>query len=267
MDSSSLTGSSRLYDLSQPLENGMPAPPSHPPFRMVLASRHGDVLREGGLSAAVDLMTISGHSGTHIDALGHISQDGHLHGGLEAAQVQQGGRLKELGLEQVPLLFCPGVLLDVARYRGVDSLPAGEPITGDELRAVAEAEGVQPPRGGVILVRSGWARHWGDPTTYLGLTDGCPGPDSSAAEWIAAAGARATGHDSMTYERLAPGAGHTSLPVHLIMLVKHGVHLIENMNLEQLAADRVYQFLFVCLPLKVVGGTGSPVRPVAVTLE
>jgi len=245
----------------------MPAPPAHPPFRLALAARHGDVIRTGGLSAAVDLMVMSGHSGTHIDALGHISRDGRLHGGLDAAEVQQGGRLLEHGLEKVPLLFCPGVLLDVAAYRGIDCLPAGEPITGEELHRVAEAQGIQLPRGGVVLVRSGWARHWGDPITYVGLKDGCPGPDASAAEWIAAASPRATGHDSLTYEWLAPGAGHSNLPVHLIMLVKHGIHLIENLNLEQLAADRVYQFLFVCLPLKVIGGTGSPVRPIAVTFE
>ena len=257
----------RIYDLSQPLETGIPSPPSHPPFRMVLSSRHGDVVRNAGLSSAVDLVVMCGHSGTHIDALGHISQDGRLHGGLEASTVQAGGRLQELGLEKIPLLFCPGVLLDVAAHRGVDNLPAGEAITGDELRAVAEAQGVELPRGGVVLVRSGWARHWGDTATYLGLKEGCPGPDSSAAEWIAEAGPRATGHDSMTYERLAPGAGHTTLPVHMIMLVKHGIHLMENLYLEQLAADRVHQFLFVCLPLKVIGGTGSPVRPIAVTFD
>ncbi len=63
---------------------------------------------------------------------------------------------------------------------------------------------------------------------------------------------------------LAPGAGHSLLPVHRVLLVEHGIHILENVYLEQLAADRVREFLFVCLPLKFVGATGSPVRPIAV---
>ncbi len=204
------------------------------------------------------------YRGTTLDALAHVSQHGKLHGGRDAVQAQTGGRFSELGVETVAPIFCRGVLLDVAGHRGLPALPAGEPIRADELRAVAAAQGVELPRGGAVLVRSGWASHWGHPPTYLGHDSGVPGPDEGAAAWIASASPRVTAHDSMAYEWVAPGAGHALLPAHRVLLVEHGVHIVENVDLEQLAADRVYEFLFVCLPLKFVGATGSPVRPLAV---
>ena len=117
-------------------------------------------------------------------------------------------------------------------------------------------------------MRSGWARHWCEPTTYLGQASGVPGPDASAAEWIARAAPRVTGHDTMAYEHLPAGAGHALLPVHRILLVEHGVHILENLDLERLAADRVYD-----VPVRVpavevrrrYGLTGSADRRRAVT--
>src|SRR6266536_4764676 len=254
----------RIYDLSHPLEPTMPVSPNHPGFRMSLLRRHGDMVRADGGSASNEMIVLGGHTGTHFDALCHVSQDGKLFGGVDAFAAQTGGRFKELGLETVTPTVCRGVLLDVAGHRGVEALEPGEPITADELRRVAEQEGVTLPKGGAVLIRSGWARHWGDPPRYLGLDGGVPGPDTSAGALLAEAGVRITGHDSMAYEWLAPGAGHSLLPVHRILLVEHGIHIVENADLEQLAAERMYEFLFICLPLKFVGGTGSPVRPIAV---
>ena len=254
----------KVYELGHPLEPTMPVSPNHPGFRMALLRRHGDMVRADGGSASNEMIVMGGHTGTHLDALAHVSQAGRMYGGVDAAQAQVGGRFSTLGVDTVAPLFCRGVLLDVAGKRGVTSLPPGEAITADELREVATAEGVELPRGGAVLVRSGWAAHWTDPPTYLGRESGVPGPDTSAAEWIAAAGPRVTGHDSMAYEHLAPGAGHALLPVHRILLVENGIHIIENLDMERLAADRVHEFLFVCLPLQFVGGTGSPVRPIAV---
>jgi kynurenine formamidase len=257
----------RVYDLAHPLEPTMPVSPNHPGFRMALLRRHGDMVRADGGSAANEMIMLGGHVGTHLDALAHVSHRGKLFGGLDAQRAQVGGRFKELGIETVAPIFCRGVLLDVAGHRGTQTLPAGEPITGDELRAVAIAQGTALPPDGAVLVRSGWARHWADPPTYLGHQSGVPGPDESAAEWIGAGKPIVTGHDSMAYEWLAPGAGHALLPAHRVLLVEHGVHILENLDLEQIAADRVYEFLFVCLPLKFVGGTGSPVRPIAVAFS
>jgi kynurenine formamidase len=255
----------RIYDLAHPFDPAMPVSPNHPGYRMALLRRHGDMQRADGGSASNEMIVLGGHTGTHLDSLAHVSHQGKLYGGLDASAAQAGGRFSQLGIDTVAPIFCPGVLLDVAGYRGVAALPAGEAICADELQAVARAQSVELPNDGAVLVRSGWARHWCDPSTYLGHDSGVPGPDKSAAAWIAAAQPRVTGHDSMAYEHLPAGAGHALLAVHRVLLVEAGVYIIENLDLEELAAERVYQFLFVCLPLKFVGATGSPVRPIAVT--
>ncbi len=157
-----------------------------------------------------------------------------------------------------------GVLLDVAATRGVDVLDPGEGVTADDLAAAAERADAEPGRGDVALVRTGWARHFGDAATYLGQSDGVPGVDESGARWLAERGVVAAGSDTTAFERIPPGAGHSVLPVHRILLVEHGIHIVEHLALEDASEAGLGEFLFVMAPLRIVGGTGSPVRPVAV---
>jgi len=117
--------------------------------------------------------------------------------------------------------------------------------------------------GDVVLVRTGWARHWAEAEAFVGLESGVPGPGEEAAAWLVSHGIRATGADTIAYEALAPGAGHAQLPVHRLLLVERGIHIVETLQLEELAADGVAEFAFVAAPLKLVGGTGSPLRPLA----
>ncbi|MQA76889.1 MAG: cyclase family protein [Streptosporangiales bacterium] len=252
-----------VYDLAQPFESGMPCSPNHPGFRLALLRRHGDMVRADGSSAANELIVTGGHVGTHVDALAHVSFEGLLHGGLSAAENQVGGRMSRLGADEIAPMVCRGILLDVARLHGLDTLAGGRGVDADDLRSAARDAGVEPSRGDVVLVRTGWARHWTDPTTYLGQETGVPGVTEDAASWLADRGVRATGADTTAYERIPAGAGHRSLPVHRLLLVEHGVHIIEHLDLEGLARDRVAEFGFVLAPLKIVGGTGSPVRPLA----
>ncbi|MBV9120732.1 MAG: cyclase family protein [Chloroflexi bacterium] len=261
-----LIGNARVFDLAHPLEQNMPVSPNHPGFRMALQRRHGDMVRPDGGSASNEMIVMGGHTGTHLDALCHVSQDGKLFGGIDAAAAQTGARFNKLGLETVPPFVCRGVLLDVAAYQGVDCLPAATPITAADLQATASAQGTSLAGVGAVLVRSGWTRHWTSPHAYLGEESGVPGPDVSAAEFIANAGTKVTGHDSMAYECLAPGAGHRVLPVHRVLLVERGIHIIENVAMEELSRARQYEFLFVVASLKIVGGTGSPVRPLAIVM-
>src|ERR671933_1522445 len=128
-----LVESGSVYDLGHPLEPTMPVSPNHPGFRMALLRRHGDLVRADGGSASNEMIVMGGHTGTHLDALAHVSQHGKLHGGVDAAQAQVGGRFAALGAETAAPLFCRGVLLDVAAHRGLASLPAGEPITAGTL--------------------------------------------------------------------------------------------------------------------------------------
>jgi kynurenine formamidase len=257
----------RIYDLARPMEIGMPQSPNHPQFRIALARRHGDSVRADGGSAANEMIVTGGHVGTHIDALSHVSQEGRLHGGLDAAEAQRGGRFSQLGVETIAPMVCRGWLLDVPSALGVRACEAGYEITADDLAAAAEQHGVDPQPGDVVLVRSGWGGRWDDREAYVGHDSGVPGPGEAGAQWLAALGPRAVGADSIAFEHLAPGAGHALLPAHRVLLVEHGVHIIETMNLEELAHARMYEFTFVLAPLPLVGATGSPVRPLAVVAE
>ena len=258
----------RVVDLAQPLFTGMPSSPNHPGFRMALILRHGDMVRPDGGSAANELLVTGGHVGTHVDALAHVSHQGKLHGGLDAAEIQSGGRFARLGIDEMPPLFCRGLLLDVAASKGVDVLPGGYGVTAADLRAAAKRADCEPRPGDVVLVRTGWARHFGDADTYLGEQSGVPGVTEEGARWLADNGIVATGADTTAYEQIAAGAGHRVLPVHRLLLVEHGIHIVEHLDLEPLAEvvsrGAAAEFLFVLAPLRIVGGTGSPVRPLAV---
>ena len=254
----------RTIELGQPLFTGMPCSPNHPGFRMTLIRRHGDMVRPDGGSASNEILVTGGHVGTHVDALAHVSHDGCLHGGVDALEAQIGGVHTEHGAERIPPMITRGVLLDVAATRGVAVLEPGEGVTADDLAAAAERAGVEPARGDVALVRTGWARHFDDAVTYLGQSDGVPGVTEDGARWLAERGVVATGSDTTAFERIPPGAGHRVLPVHRILLVEHGVHIVEHLALEDASAEGLTEFLFVMAPLRIVGGTGSPVRPVAV---
>lgn len=253
----------RRYDLAQPLEATTPVSPNHPGFKLALLRRHGDLERADGGSAANEMMLLGGHSGTHIDALCHVSHEGLLYGGVDAYEAQRGGRFSRLGVETIEPVFCRGVMLDIAALKGVDVLAPGVAITATDLEEAARRQAVEIHAGDAVLVRSGWPAHWGDRDLFLGTRDGTPGPDEGAARWLAERGVRLTGGETIAYEWIPPGRGHALLPVHRILLVEEGIHILELMNLSDLASDAVYEFLFVLTPLKVVGATGVPVRPIA----
>lgn len=254
----------RVFDLGQPLERGMPQSPNHPPFRMILERRHGDKVRPDGGSAANEIIITGGHVGTHIDAFCHVSHDGKLASGGDAKAAVVNGRFAELGVETIEPILRRGILLDVAGHRGVEVLPPGEAITAEELAAVAEAQGTMPEAGDAVLIRTGWPHHWDDVPLFQGQVHGVPGPDAGAAEWLGALGITHAGSDTIAFEQIPAGKGHSVLPVHRIFLVEKRIHIIELLNLEELAAAREHEFLFIALPLKITGATGSPVRPVAV---
>ncbi len=257
---------SRVYDLAQPLEAGTPVSPNHPPFRMALMRRHGDSMRADGSSGANELITMGGHTGTHVDALCHVSFDMKLHGGIDAAEASRGGRFSKLGAETLAPLVCRGVLLDIPRALGMEGLDAAHRITASEMETCCGFEGIEVRPADAVLIRTGWPQgRYSDNATYAGWQSGVPGPDESAARWIIDRRAGIAGADTIAFEWLGPGAGHSSLPVHTLLLVEAGINIIEVMALEELARDRVYEFLFVLAPLKLVGATGSPVRPLAIT--
>jgi kynurenine formamidase len=256
-----------VHDLGRSLEIGMPQSPNHPAFWHSLPRRHGDMVRADGGSAANDIIVLGCHVGTHIDALAHVSHDGRLHGGLDAAAEQVGGRFLRGGVHEIAPMVCRGLLLDVPGALGLDACEPAYEISPDDLDATLTRQGVTPGDGDVLLVRSGWGRRWADHEAYIGAGTGVPGVSEAGARWLADARPRAVGADTIAFEWLAPAAGHSLLPAHRVLLVEAGINIIETMNLEQVASAGVYEFVFVLSPLSIVGATGSPVRPLAVTLD
>jgi kynurenine formamidase len=146
----------------------------------------------------------------------------------------------------------------------MESLPGGHRITAAELEAACVQGAISVEPGDVVLIRTGWPHsHWQDSIAFVGFMSGVPGPDEGAARWLTSKKVFLTGADTIAFEWLAPQAGHSLLPVHAILLVEEGIHILEVLNLEGLAQDGVREFLFVASPLKIVGATGSPVRPLA----
>jgi kynurenine formamidase len=246
----------RAYDLEQPRYAGAPVFAAHEPGLVLsLHRRHEAGLGEARTSASA-LLVMAEHSGTHLDALCHQAVDLTLHGGVPVdARVQTPHGFTVLGVETVAPLVARGVLLDVG---GDEPLDPGHGVSADELAAAAEGIDIRP--GDVVLVRLGSGALWGDRAAYEAA--GGIAPDGSA--WLAERRPLAVGADNLAWDvpgLVDPELG--SLPGHALLIVRAGVHIIESLFLEELAADGVREFAFVCLPLKLRGGTGSPVRPLA----
>jgi len=253
-------GTARVFDLAQPYFPGMPHHPSHPPFLFGLVKQHGDYVGPAGNSSAADALALGSHVGTHIDALCHFSCGGKLFGGIEAASVQscQQG-LNAYAIDTVAPMVRRGILLDVAGRQGVDALPADFEITPGHLEETARARGIGVERGDVVLLRTGWARYFHDAAKFVSEVRG-PGPARAGAEWFSRHGIFAAGSDTLAFEKV-PDAG---MPVHVHLLVESGIHILECLNLEELAAAGLWTFLLVAAPLKIRGATGAPVRPLAI---
>ena len=247
----------RVYDLAQEYFPGMPHHPTHPPFLYGLVKQHGEYRMPSGNSSASDALALGSHNGTHMDALSHFSCGGKLHGGIDAASAQsyQGG-MRAHSAETIAPVLRRGVLLDFA---AAAPLAADREITPADLDAAAQAARVEIHGGDVVLLRTGWAQYFHDAAKFVAEVHG-PGPSLAGARWLSERKIFAAGSDTLAFEKVPD----PDMPVHIHLLVESGIHIIECLDLEQLAADRVYEFTFIAAPLKIKGATGAPVRPLAI---
>ena len=254
----------RIFDLEQPRTDTMPIHPAHlPGYKYLLHHRHQDTYgQDGPRTSASGMIVLMEHTGTHIDALCHQAGDLTLCGGIPVdAGVQTPRGFTQHGVEQIPPIVAPGVLLDMAAHQGVAALPAGYPVTAADLGACCSRQDITIAAGDVVLVYTGNELAWDDTERYLAG----PGMTGDASRWLAEQRVLAVGADNMAWDVVGlrdPELGCT-LPGHLILLAQHGIYIIENLRLSELAAAQVHRFTFICTPLKFVGATGSPVRPIA----
>ncbi|MEM9615529.1 MAG: cyclase family protein [Actinomycetota bacterium] len=267
----------KVYSLALPRFTGMPLFGAHPPFQVSMyrtpQGLRGDGKRPWGpvnevnLGYMAELTSCTSHSGAHVDALAHmtIGTDDHWYCGISAQEHLGDGGPRIGDGAKLPHFITRGLLLDVPGYRGVDALPAGEPITADELQAVAAHQGVEVRAGDIVMIRTGYLGKWPDDDELA--KHRTAGPDISAARWLLECGVVASGTDTETYEVQPapdPGTPANPQPVHTLLLIEQGIYLFESIYLEEIAAEGVHEFLFIALPTKIEGSTGSMLDPVAI---
>ena len=206
--------------------------------------------------------TYHGIAHTHLDALCHAFYQGKSFNGFAVSDVTENGcpRLSILNLQAG--IMTRGILMDIAKLKGVEYLEPGTPIYPEDLEAWEKQAGVKVSAGDVIFIRTGrWARRaeQGPPRAYAGLHASC-------AKWLHDRGVAILGSDDA--QDVSPSLVEgVRQPIHQLVLVAMGIHIFDNCDLEQLGKEAAkrkrWEFLLTAAPMAVSGGTGSPINPIA----
>lgn len=246
-------------------EPGNPLPAHH---HMVFAGDVAGTISSSGLEATADSITVACHgfATSHIDALCHVFHEGRMYNGYPGSEVLSTGARRNSVLAGRDGIVGRGVLLDIPRLRGVDWLEPDEVVTPDDLDGAAVAAGLTIQAGDIVLVGTGRdarrAAHgpWDGSRALAGL-------DPECAMWLRQHDVAVLGSDGVS----DPRPGNTNgwpMPIHVLALVAMGVHLLDNLRLDRLAAacasEGRWEFLLTVAPLVIEGGTGSAVNPIAV---
>lgn len=219
---------------------------------------------EDGFCTSDDAVTMGVQAATHWDSLAHAAYSGQLYNGFGFEQVDETGAHR-LGIENVGPLATRGVLLDIARLKGVDTFDEGYAITGEDLEAAAVAARVTVEPGDAILVRTGQVRHL--PHDKARYNQPSPGLSTQSVEWLHDHDVAAVATDNLTFEVWPCEDPAVMLPVHLLHLRDMGLLQGQNFTFEELAADSAadgqWTSLLVASPLPLTGSVGGAVAPVA----
>jgi kynurenine formamidase len=255
-----LVQTGQVVSLAQPLSPRTPVPKHRAGVQHFMGRDGGDYAagarRPGGFQFAEDTVVLPLHIGTHIDALCHAWCDDCLYNGFPGAGTRSTTGAQRCGIDKLPPIVTRGVLLDLVRLHG-GPLPPGASIGRADLQRAAET--IEP--GDAVLIRTGWQERQANGADIS--FDEEPGIDVEAALWLAESGVAMVGADNFAIEAIPFPTG-TVFPVHQRLIRDYGIPLLEGLVLEPLAAHRRGRFLFMAAPLPVVGGTGSPLAPVAV---
>jgi kynurenine formamidase len=273
----------RVFDLGLPMDRNSYHWDGHGPLELMMyRTPHGiktmrdfDFMTpEGGNTSGTAWQSaqlfMSDNTGTKFDGLGHVTvgADDHFYNGFKSADAVGDFGMRKCDATTIPPVIARGVLIDVAAYKGVDSLPSGYEITVADLKGALAAEHAQIKPGDVVLVRIGMNRYWGEAGhDHKALEDhNYAGLGMDAAHWlIADQGAMVIGGDTTGVEVYPPKKPGSSDPMHVYALIEQGVHIIEMMNLEPLSVAKVYEFTFMLVTNDVRGSIGGfDLRPIAI---
>lgn len=262
----SLITTGEVFSLEQIVEPGVPFWEGHPPLVISPYIRHGDMPDLAPASVGNEITTLPMHGGTHIDALSHIGKwdNGkiYLHGGIKVSDVMSNEGYSAHGAENFPPIILRGVLLDIAGWKGLDVLPDSYGISGDDLEACQHAQGVSITESSAVLIRTGFSKYWKtDNERYSGCGAGI---NLDGARYLSSKNIALVGSDTEAVEQWPFDPSGPPLPVHMHLIVENGITHVEALYLEKLAAAKVYEFMFIALPLRIKGATGSQIHPIAI---
>jgi kynurenine formamidase len=200
--------------------------------------------------------------GTQFDGLGHLGIGDLFYNGNKKSQFATPDGLIKLGVENVGAIVTRGVLIDVAKFKGVPRLQSPYEITVADLTGALQRQKVEIKPGDVVLIHTGWGSLWMKDNAKFGANS--PGIGIPAGQWLASKEVVVVGSDNWGVEAFPNPDPNVTAPVHQLLLAKNGIYLHENLATEDLARDGVYEFAYVFAPLKFKGATGSPGNPIAI---
>ncbi len=261
----------RVYRLGHLIHNEMPVRVAlHGPFAYFTSQRvydHRPPLREPTVNkfgAGLGRLEMVDHTATHLDSLNHISLDNKFYNGVDAFETTtQKGTLK-LGIDTTPPIVTRGIMVDVPSMHGTDTLEKGHAVTIAEVERFLAERKLTAEKGDAVFIYTGVSKLWGEPARYNEYWENSPGIGYELAKWLGKTDVSVAGADTPGSEVAPPELKGTRLPVHQYLVTKCGIRLLDNIKLDELAKDQVYEFLFVCSPLPIKGATASPVAPLAI---
>ena len=266
---------SKMFDLSVDNFIGMPGwfgagdQPyqiwmTHTPSGEIAANTMGVSLEANRLVAySGDGISMYTHCGTHIDTFNHFGYNGQIFNGFSAAEHLGSRAWTKCGAEKHPPILARGILLDIAAMHGVDILPPSHPVGRADLEGCLKHQGIAVSPGDVVLIRTGQMKRWPD----MSFVKDTPGLNREGAEFLAKAGAIMIGADNLTLEQTPSAHPLNFFPVHTYLLAEAGVPILEMAWLDEIAGEKLYEFVFFGACIKLRGATGAPMRPVAMPLS
>ena len=268
MKPDSVLKATKLIKTGEVIELGQVLDPAVMPFfperQLTILTKRSNIMPQSNHAVFNEETVIGeiGQIGTQLDAFSHAGIGDSLYNCIRQDEIATRTGFAKLGVENVGALMTRGVFIDVAALKGVEMLAEKYEITAQDLQSALKAQNLTLAAGDAVIINTGWGKLWGkDNPRYKGSE---PGIGMDAAQWLAQQNPMLVGSDNWAVEVIPNPDPLLDFPVHQILLVVNGIHIMESLKLDLLAAKRMNEFALVVEPLKLKGATGSTVAPIAI---
>lgn len=268
LSSFQLIRNGKVYNLSHVIFNGMADRLTHGPyfFDILLRVYDNDYYKiyKNKYGASLGRIEMCDHTGTHLDSLNHMAYNNKFFNNIDAYENTANLGSKKLGIEKTIPIITKGIMVDVADIHKKDKLEPGYSITREETENFLNEHNIKIEAGDAVFFYTGLSKEFSNPKAYDKYYDSSPGIGYELAKFLAEKEVSVSGSDTPSSEVTPPESENTRLPVHQYLIAKSGIRLIDNIKLDELSRDKIYEFAFICLPLLIKGATATPVSPVAI---